>query len=125
MKTILVIEDDPHNLELIVRFLTRSKFEVKVPTNAAEAIAMAMENKPDAILMDLGLDRWNPPSDGYVLTQQLRKIAELATVPIVACSAASFPLEKENARAAGCSEFVEKPVDYLKLIARLKVITEG
>jgi|LakMenEpi03Aug12_release.lakeMendotaPanAssembly.Ray.scaffolds.fasta_scaffold660798_1 two-component system cell cycle response regulator DivK len=125
MKTILVIEDDPKNLELIVRILTRSKFEVKVPSNAAEAIAMAIESRPDAILMDLALDKWNPPSDGCVLTQELRKITELATVPIIACSAASFPFEKENARAAGCSEFVEKPVDYLKLIARLKVITEG
>ena len=125
MKTILVIEDDPKNLEVIVRILTRSKFEVKVPTNAAEAIGMAVENRPDAILMDLALDKWNPPSDGYSLTQELRKITELGTVPIIAFSGACFEIEKENARAAGCSEFIVKPFDFPMLVARLRVITDG
>ncbi|HIE96808.1 MAG TPA: response regulator [Planctomycetes bacterium] len=123
MKQIMVVEDNAGNLDVVTRFLVRSNFEVLVPNNAKETIAMAMERPPDAILMDLGLNEWNPPADGYALTTELRKIPELKTVPIIAFSAATFDHHKEKAQAVGCNEFIEKPVDYIKLIARLKEIT--
>ena len=125
MKKVMVVEDNARNLEVVSRFLVRSKFEVLAPINAALTIVMAKEQLPDVILMDLGLNEWNPPADGYELTAELRKIPELQAVPIIAFSAATFDHHKDKAKAVGCSEFIEKPVDYLKLIARLKEITGG
>jgi two-component system cell cycle response regulator DivK len=123
MKKIMVVEDNVRNLEVVSRFLVRSKFEVLAPVNAEQTLWMAKEQLPDVILMDLGLNEWNPPADGYELTAELRQIPELTSIPIVAFSAATFDHHKEKAKAVGCTEFIEKPVDYLKLIARLKELT--
>ena len=123
MKKVMVVEDNAGNLDVVCRFLARSKFEVIVPTNAEETLAMAQAEPPDVILMDLGLNEWNPPADGYELTVELRKISELSEVPIIALSAATFDHHKDKAREVGCNEFIEKPIDYVKLIGRLKEIT--
>ena len=123
MKKVMVVEDNIPNLDVVSRFLVRSKFEVLVPKYAEEALSMAQEQRPDIILMDLGLNEWNPPADGYELTAELRKLPELSEVHIIAFSARTFDHDKEKALTAGCNEFVEKPVDYLKLVARLKELT--
>lgn len=125
MKKIMVVEDDPKNTELMRRFLVRGNFEVLVPKNATEAVSMASENVPDVILMDLCLNEWKPPADGYELTVELRKIPQLNAVPIIAVSGLNFEKDKEKAKNAGCTEFIDKPVDYLKLIDRLKQLTDA
>lgn len=123
MKKIMVVEDNGRNLDVVTRFLARGRFEVIVPANAEETLELARSEQPDAILMDLGLNEWNPPADGYELTAALRSIPEMSGVPIIALSAATFDHHKERAKEVGCDEFFEKPVDYIQLIARLKEVT--
>ena len=122
MAKIMIVEDDDRNLELISRFLERAKFELLVPTSHDEAIEMAQAHRPDAVLMDLGLNEWDPPGDGIELTQQLRTLENFADVPILAVSARGFENEIQTAYDAGCTDFVLKPVDYTKLIEKLKLL---
>lgn len=124
MKKIMVIEDDTKNLEVLSRILRRSKFEVITPTNAEETIALAKQHLPDVILMDLQLNYWVPEASGYDLTAALRAIPEFATVPIIALSGHAMDSNIDKALDVGCNEFVEKPIDFIKLMGRLKEITE-
>lgn len=123
MKKVMVIEDDTRNLDVLTRFLLRSSFEVLAPHNADETLKMATEQSPDVILMDLKLNNWVPESNGFDLTEALRSVPELSTVPIIALSAHTFDHDIDRAMQAGCSEFVEKPIDFIRLMERLKEIT--
>ena len=124
MKKIMVVEDDTKNLEVLSRILLRSKFEVITPTNTEETMALATEHLPDVILMDLKLNYWVPEASGYDLTAALREIPELATVPIIALSGHAMDSDIDKALEVGCNEFVEKPIDFPKLIVRLQEITK-
>lgn len=123
MKKVMVIEDDARNLDVLSRFLLRSGFEVLAPQNAEETMKMATEQSPDVILMDLKLNNWVPESSGFDLTAALRGVPELSTVPIIALSAHTFDHDIDRAMQAGCNEFVEKPIDFIRLMERLKEIT--
>ena len=117
MKKILVVEDDPNNLEIIVRFLTISRFEVLTASNGPDGVALAASQKPDLILMDLGLPN---PEDGLEATRQIRAEAATARIPIIAFTARSMAQDKEKARAAGCNDFESKPVDFKRLLVKIQ-----
>ena len=116
MPKILVVEDDLNNLEIIVRFLKITKFTVVVAANGPDAVTTAGAEKPDLILMDLGLPN---PEDGLEATRQIRAQAGTETIPIIAFTARSMAQDKEKARAAGCNDFESKPVDFKRLLVKI------
>jgi CheY-like chemotaxis protein len=116
MPKILVVEDDLMNLEIIVRFLKLSKFTVVTAANGPDGVALALAEKPDLILMDLGLPE---PEDGLEATRQIRAQAGTETLPIIAFTARSMAQDKEKARTAGCNDFESKPVDFKRLLAKI------
>jgi DNA-binding response OmpR family regulator len=122
---ILIIEDDPNNLQIMVRFLSRSKFEPLVAESGEHALRLARAERPQAVLMDLKLDQWDPPSNGLELTREIRKFPEADGVPIIAVSARGLEHERQEAIDAGCTEVVVKPVDYLSLMQKLQALTSG
>ena len=117
MPKVLVVEDDTNNLEIIVRFLKISKFEVVTATNGPDGVAMALTEKPDLILMDLGLPN---PEDGLDATRQIRAQAGTEVIPIIAFTARSMAQDKEKARLAGCDDFESKPVDFKRLKVKIQ-----
>ena len=117
MPRILVVEDDLTNLEIIVRFLKISQFEVVTAGNGPEGVALALSEKPDLILMDLGLPN---PEDGLEATRQIRAQAGTESIPIIAFTARSMAQDKEKARAAGCNDFESKPVDFKRLRVKIQ-----
>lgn len=125
MAKILIVEDDPNNLQIMVRFLSRSEFEPLVAENGEHALRLVRAERPEAILMDLKLDQWDPPSNGLDLTREIRKLAESDGVPVIAVSARGLEHEKREAIEAGCTEVVVKPVDYASLMQKLKALTSG
>jgi CheY-like chemotaxis protein len=117
MPKILVVEDDANNMEIMVRILTISKFEVCTATNGPDGVAAAAAALPDLILMDLGLPN---PEDGLEATRQIRARAGTGHIPIIAFTARSMAEDKERAREAGCDDFDSKPVDFKRLLGKIQ-----
>jgi CheY-like chemotaxis protein len=118
MAKILYIEDNEDNIYMVSRRLRRKGYEVLVARDGAEGLAQAKSSAPALILMDLGL----PVIDGWEVTRQLRMAPETADVPIIALSAHAMPEDRERAFAAGCDDFITKPVDFPRLIDRIDVL---
>ena len=116
MQKVLVVEDDLNNMEIIVRFLRLKKYTVVSATNGPDGVAMALAEKPDLILMDLGLPN---PEDGLEATRQIRSQAGTEGIPIIAFTARSMAQDKEKAQAAGCNDFESKPVDFKRLMVKI------
>ena len=104
---ILVIEDNEQNLYLIRYILEDCDYEVFAALDGKEGIAMAASLLPDLILLDIQL----PLMDGYTVARNLRENPNLADTPIVAVTSYTMPGDREKAMEAGCSGYIEKPID--------------
>jgi len=118
MVEILYIEDNEDNIYVVSRRLQRKGYEVLIARDGAEGLVQAKSRAPALILVDLGL----PVIDGWEVTRQLRLAPETAAVPIIALSAHAMPEDRERALAAGCNDFIAKPVDFPRLINRIEVL---
>ncbi|MFQ5398653.1 MAG: ATP-binding protein [Anaerolineae bacterium] len=105
--TILYIEDDFASRRLVRRVLTNRGYKVLLASDGLEGIALAREQRPQLILMDINL----PNLDGREITTRLRGLPHLSKTPIVALTANNTPGSRELALAAGCSGFLSKPID--------------
>ena len=118
MVKILYIEDNEDNIYVVSRRLQRKGYEVLIARDGAEGLVQAKSRAPALILVDLGL----PVIDGWEVTRQLRVAPETAAVPIIALSAHAMPEDRERALAAGCNDFIAKPVDFPHLINRIEIL---
>lgn len=106
-KNILVIEDNQQNLYLMKYILEDCGYEVFSAMDGKEGIALASSLLPDLILLDIQL----PTMDGYAVARSLRQNPELAKTPVVAVTSYAMPGDREKAIEAGCSGYIEKPID--------------
>jgi two-component system cell cycle response regulator DivK len=118
MVKILYIEDNEDNIYVVSRRLQRKGYEVLIARDGAEGLVQAKSRAPALILVDLGL----PVIDGWEVTRQLRVAPKTAAIPIIALSAHAMPEDRERALAAGCNDFIAKPVDFPRLIDRIDVL---
>jgi two-component system cell cycle response regulator DivK len=113
--TILYVEDDANNRTLIRRVLVAEGFEVVEAEDAPEGIELALATRPDLIMMDINL----PDMDGYEATARLRALDQLQGVPIIALTANVMRGDREKTLAAGCSGYIQKPIDVDRLPEQL------
>jgi len=104
---ILVIEDNEQNLYLMRYILEDCDYEVFSAWDGQEGIEQAASLIPDLILLDIQL----PIMDGYTVARRLRENPDLADTPIVAVTSYAMPGDREKAMEAGCSGYIEKPID--------------
>lgn len=104
---VLVIEDNEQNLYLIRYILESCGHEVFSAMDGREGIELAAKLLPDMILLDIQL----PVMDGYAVARALRQNPGLADIPIIAVTSYAMPGDKEKAMEAGCSGYIEKPID--------------
>jgi CheY-like chemotaxis protein len=116
MPTILIVEDNDMNRDMLARRLRRRGYDVLVAVDGAEGLAMAREAHPDIILMDLGL----PVVDGWEATRRLKQNEETNTIPVVALTAHAMAGDEARAREAGCDAFDTKPVDIERLVGTIE-----
>lgn len=116
MPRILIIEDDADSLLALAVRLRSSGFEVITAADGASAIAKTRQQKPDLIILDLGL----PAGDGFVVMQRLRSMAHTAGVPIVVLTGRDPEGNKEKALAGGAVAFFQKPADNADLLATIR-----
>lgn len=115
-KSILVVDDNPTNLAVLVSFLEPLGFDIDTADSGEKAISMVAAAVPDLILMDLLL----PGMDGDEALQQIRKSDRSRDVKIIGVSAAVADKVRAGAFAAACDDFVSKPVRMEALLAKLK-----
>ena len=105
MSRILVVEDEPNNLELALRIVRHAGHDATVATDGVTALELARRIHPELILLDLQL----PKLDGWTVVRELRGEPWAARVPIIAVSASATPGDEFKAVAAGCTAFLAKP----------------
>jgi CheY-like chemotaxis protein len=111
-RKILVVDDKGQNRAVLRTFLIPLGFELIEAVNGREALDTAKEQRPDLILMDLVM----PVMDGFEATRRIRQISELKDVIIIGISASAFEATKQESRAAGCHDFLVKPVQLDELL---------
>lgn len=114
--TVLVVEDFADNRFMMRKLLEMSGYQVVEAVDGKEAVEVAESARPDLILMDLSL----PRLDGLDATRRIRELEGLRRVPIVAVSAHDTNDFHADALAAGCNEYVTKPIDFDELDALVK-----
>jgi CheY-like chemotaxis protein len=115
-KLFLVVEDFEDSRFMMRRLLEMAGYSVLEASDGEQAVQMAVESHPVLILMDLSL----PKLDGLSATRQIRQKRGLKTIPIVAVSAHDSPESRTEALAAGCDEYITKPIDFDHLNALLQ-----
>lgn len=111
--TILVVDDEPAIHRFLKPALAAEGYEVLQAVNGTDALRLAAESTPDALVLDLGL----PDIDGMVVIERLRNVSK---VPIVVLSARDREAEKVRALDLGADDYVEKPFGIGELMARLR-----
>lgn len=115
IKTVLLVEDYDDVRAMMSILLRHHGFEVLEAADGREAVEKAAREKPDLILMDIGL----PVLDGIEATRAIRGMDEMSGTPIIAVTAFSDS-KKEMALEAGCDHVMQKPLDFEKLEPLLK-----
>lgn len=106
-KTILIIEDNPMNLELTRDLLEAAGFSVLTAEAAEEGVQLARRMHPDLVLMDISL----PGMDGLEATRALKADPVTGSIPVLALTAHAMKGDEERARDAGCVGYLTKPID--------------
>ena len=112
MKTILIVEDVDLNIDLLTQIL-EDYYGLLVARDGAESVALTRQNKPDLVLMDISL----PGMDGYEATSHIRETFQ--SLPIIGLSAHAMQGDAEKALAAGCNDYLTKPLDSKLLFQKL------
>jgi len=116
--TILVIEDQLLNLELVTDLLQAAAYTVRQARSAEEGLRLAREEPPDLILMDIRL----PGMDGHAAVRLLKQDPRTRDIPAVALTAQAMKGDEDQARAAGFDGYITKPIDtrtFARTVARL------
>jgi len=116
MPTILLVEDNELNRDMLSRRLIRRGYTVKTAVDGAQGHAMGLSERPDLILMDIGL----PKMDGWQVTRLLKSNAETRHIPIIALTAHALVTDREKAREVGCDDYDTKPVEFERLIQKIE-----
>ncbi len=115
-RKILVVEDNEQNMYLVTFILKTAGHEVLQAYNGMDGVSMAEQYLPDMILLDIQL----PKMDGYVVSRILRKNPKLAKTPIIAITSYAMPGDREHALAAGCTGYIEKPINPETFIGQVE-----
>ena len=119
MIKILLVEDNEMNRDMLSRRLERKGYQVVLAVDGQEGVQKAATEHPDLILMDMSL----PGVDGWEATRRLKANDQLRHIPIIALTAFAMRGDEEQARAAGCDDYIPKPVRPMVIRAIVKKYT--
>jgi len=118
MVCILYVEDNDDNIYMLRNRLTRQGFDVLVARDGASGIDMARSEQPDLVLMDLGL----PVLDGWEAARRLKADPATCRIPVIALSAHAMSGDRVQALEAGCDDYDVKPVEWRRLLTKIKAL---
>jgi two-component system, chemotaxis family, response regulator PixH len=120
MKTILVVDDTPSQLELMAQYLKEGGFSVIMATDAKEAINKATDYKPDAIVTDVVM----PGMSGFELCRTLKKTEATQKMPIVVCTSKNQELDRLWGMKQGADVYITKPFTKDELVRAVKSVAD-
>ena len=114
--SVLVVDDNPHNLELLQAYLEDLGCTIRGATDGREAIDSVAASTPDLILLDIMMPRMS----GYQVCQEVKRSPETRDIPIIMVTALNEVGDVERAVDAGADDFLTKPVNKLELLTRVR-----
>jgi CheY-like chemotaxis protein len=118
MATVMVVEDNELSRDALSRRLARRGYRIVLAEDGAQAIALAHAERPDLILMDLGLPRIN----GWEATRQLKADPATQRIPIIVLSAHAMTNDRDKALQAGGDDFDTKPIRFQPLLEKIEAL---
>lgn len=119
MQRALIIEDNENNMELITIILEHKNFQVLKAVTGRQGVAMAIEERPDFILLDIQL----PDIMGFEVISLIRDSEIGTSIPVIAVTSFAMAGDREKLLAAGCDGYIEKPIDPMIFIEQVKKVT--
>jgi DNA-binding response OmpR family regulator len=113
---ILLVDDSLTVLTMEKMLLAEEPYELLVARDGEEAVATALAERPDLILMDVVM----PKMDGFEACRRLREQSETQSIPIIMVTTRGEPEHVETGYASGCNDYITKPIDGLELISKLR-----
>ena len=121
MATILLVEDNEANRDMLSRRLERAGYRVVLAVDGPRGIAAARTVAPDLVLMDMSL----PEIDGWEASRQLKQDPATSRIPIIALTAHAMHSDRDKALQAGCDDYDTKPVEFTRLLAKVQALLGG
>lgn len=116
MTTILIVEDNEMNRDMLSRRLGRKGYEVLLAVDGKTGIDVARASAPDLILMDMSL----PVMDGWEATRLLKADNILKRIPVIALTAHAMFNDRDKALDAGCDDYDTKPIELPRLLQKME-----
>lgn len=118
MPTVLLVEDNEMNRDMLSRRLQRRGFEVLLAVDGQQGIDMSREESPDVVLLDMSL----PVKDGWQVAREMKADDSLRSIPIIALTAHAMADDRLRAMEAGCDDYDTKPVDLPRLLSKMQAL---
>jgi CheY-like chemotaxis protein len=118
MTTILIVEDNEMNRDMLSRRLVKKGYEVLLAVDGEMGLEVARANTPDLVLMDMSL----PVVDGWEATRRLKADDRLKHIPVIALTAHAMANDRDKALEAGCDDYDTKPIELPRLLAKMEAL---
>lgn len=118
MTTILIVEDNEMNRDMLSRRLERKGYQVLIAVDGEQGIGVARASAPDLILMDMSL----PVVDGWEATRRIKADPDLRHIPVIALTAHAMANDREKALEAGCDDYDTKPIELPRLLGKMETL---
>jgi CheY-like chemotaxis protein len=118
MPKILIVEDDPMIRDVLSRRLQIEGYQVITANDGGEGVQRARVNRPDLIVMDMGL----PVINGWQATYRIRSMPMTKAIPIIALTAYAMKEDRAKCLLAGCNEYESKPVEIGRLLEKIQML---
>jgi len=114
--TILLVEDNEPNRDMLSRRLRREGFQVEVAVDGEEGLNRTRADRPDLVLLDMSL----PVLDGYEVARRLKASSDTSGIPVIALTAHAMTGDREKSLASGCDDYDTKPVELPRLLDKIR-----
>jgi len=120
MATVLLVEDNDMNRDMLSRRLARRGYEVLIAVDGQQGIDEARRLSPDLVLMDMSL----PVKDGWTATAELKADPATRSIPVIGLTAHAMAGDRERAIEAGCDDYDTKPVELDRLLGKIEKLLQ-
>ena len=121
MSLILLVEDHDMAREIMQRRLEREGYRVETAQTGKESLEKIRTVSPDLVLMDMSM----PMIDGWEATRRIKADPELKRIPVMALTANAIEGDRERCLSAGCDDYETKPVDFERLLKKIRLHVGG
>ncbi len=121
MKRVLIVDDEPDNVDVLAIFLTRNGYSVEKAYDGKEGVRVAQALRPDLVLLDIMMH----DMDGYEACTIIKQDPDLSGVPVIFLSAKAEAFDVERGKAVGAFHYITKPYSFKNLLRTVQGVLEG